>query len=175
MISLERLYRASWTGRRRRAWTVERGDIKFAAEFQRWIARKMKKEGLMILKREIESEHLKILIFRKDDCEKSMVRYVAETIIALGDDPAGVPSAAIHYAIPGHPFTGTKRFYEITAAYRRQWTGMEELYVKESHTFKSNHYYFSQLFMAWLRTNLPEIERVVYPVTIKKRFHDEKS
>jgi hypothetical protein len=115
-----------------------------------------------------------ILIFRKDDRDKSMVRYVAETIIALGDDPAGVPTEALHYCVPGHPFSSMQRLRELCAAYRRQWGGMEELYVKESHTFKSNRYYFSQLFMAWLRTNIPEIERVVYPVTIKKRLPIDK-
>ncbi len=168
MISLERLYRESWTGRGRRAWTISKGELIFLKDFLRWLERYILKGEEMVILKTIPTDHLTILIFKNDTCEKSMVRYVAETILALGDDFAGVPTEAIHYAIPGHPFTGAKRFYEITGAYKRQWPGIGVI-LSKSHFVRKNHFYFTTQFMAWLRSNIDDIERVVFPVTVRRQ------
>ena len=174
MIHFASLYSQSWTGRGRRAFTMEGGRVKLNLDFCRWMIRYFKRKGKMVLYQTIKSEHATILVFKNDDCEKSMVRYVAETILELGEDPEGVPTEALHYCVPGHPFSSMQRLRELCAAYRRQWPGfMETDPIVDSHKFKGNRYYFSKQFLAWLRASLPEIERVVYPVTMKKRFHDE--
>jgi hypothetical protein len=181
MNRLASLYQLSWSsrirGRVRAAFTVDGGELTFKADFMRWLSRRMERRGEMVLKKEIESDNLLILIFRKDAGEQSAVRAVAEAILELGDSPEGMPSAAIHYAIAGHPFSGGQRFREIVAAYRRQWPGILDGRWKfpavKSHSIKKNRYYFSEAFLQWLRASLPEIERVCYPVQTKKRFRDE--
>jgi hypothetical protein len=173
MTSLSALYASSWTGRGRRAYRKGKDGIEFSIDFQRWLKRLMIKEGEMILKREVDSEHLLIMFFLKDDCEKSAVRCVADAILELGNDPAGVSNAAINFAIPGKPLSGGQRFRELVAAYRREWTGMElEGWPKtrKTHTFKKNHYFFSKPFLAWLKSNIDNIEATVYPVQTKKRL-----
>jgi hypothetical protein len=179
MKSLSTEYQRSWTGRGRRAYTLKGGDIKFTVDFQRWLKRLMLREGEMILKREVDSEHLLIMFFVKDDCEKSAVRCVAEAILELGNDPEGVSNAAINFAIPGKPLSGGQRFRELVAAYRRQWPGMEpasmagswlNLAEVQSHTFSKNRYTFTRSFLQWLRTNIDDIEAVCYPVQTKKRL-----
>jgi hypothetical protein len=186
MENLASKYRASWSsrirGRVRAAYTVDKGELTFKADFMRWIYRRMAREGEMVLKQQIDSEHLMILIFRKDAGEQSAVRAVAEAILLWGDDAAGMPSAAIHYAIAGHPFSGGQRFREIVAAYRRQWPGITAAGIINgvltfhpthiSHTIKKNRYFFNEHFLTWLRASLPEIERVVYPVVSRRKFND---
>ncbi len=170
MISLERLYRESWTGRGRRAFTMEYGRLKLNLDFCRWMIRYFKREGKMVLYQTIKSEHATILVFKNDDCEKSMVRYVAETILELGEDPAGVPTEALHYCVPGHPFSSMQRLRELCAVYRRQWPGMvTEECSGYSHTFKKNRYFFQPHFLKWLRSNINDIERVVFPVTVRRK------
>jgi hypothetical protein len=174
MKALSELYQSSWSsrirGRVRAAFTIDKGELTFKADFLRWIYRRMARGNEMVLKKEIESDNLLILIFRKDAGEQSAVRAVAEAILELGDSPEGMPSAAIHYAIAGHPFSGGQRFREIVAAYRRQWPGMDHDENQLTHIIKKNRYFFNEHFLTWLRASLPEIERVVYPVTTKKRF-----
>jgi hypothetical protein len=175
MHDLAAAYRASWSsrirGRVRAAYMIDKGELAFKADFMRWLSRRMERRGEMVLKKEIESEHLLIYIFRKDDEKIHPVRQVAQAILEFGRDPEGMPSSAIHYAIAGHPFSGGQRFREIVAAYRRQWPGfLTADPIVDSHVIKKNRYYFRQPFLAWLKANLEEIERVVYPVTTKKRF-----
>jgi hypothetical protein len=176
MKSLSTEYQRSWTGRGRRAWTIGKGGLVFLKDFLRWLERYVSKGDQMVLQKTIESEHLTILIFRNDDCEKSMVRYVAETILALGDDPAGVPTEALHYCVPSHPFSSMQRLRELVAAYRRQWPGMHpnnplgQLDRSITHVFKKNRYFFNYYFLQWLRASLPEIEKICYPVQTKKRL-----
>jgi hypothetical protein len=176
MTSLSALYASSWTGRGRRAYRKGKDGIEFSMDFQRWLKRLMLREGEMILKREIDSEHLLIMFFLKDDCEKSAVRCVAEAILELGNDPAGVSNAAINFAIPGKPLSGGQRFREICAAYRRQWPGMHpnnplgQFDRSITHVFKKNRYFFHWHFRQWLRASLPEIEKICYPVQAKKKF-----
>jgi hypothetical protein len=171
MHILQNLYCSSWTGHGRRAYRKGKDGIEFSIDFQRWLKRLMIKEGEMILKREVDSEHLLIMFFVKDDCEKSAVRCVAEAILELGNDPAGVSNAAINFAIPGKPLSGGQRFRELVAAYRRQWPSfMITDPIVDSHIFKKNRYFFSKPFMAWLRASLLEIEAVCYPVQTKKRL-----
>jgi hypothetical protein len=175
MTSLSDLYQRSWTGRGRRAYRKGKDGIEFSIDFQRWLKRWMLREGEMILKREVDSEHLLIMFFVKDDCEKSAVRCVAEAILELGNDPAGVSNAAINFAIPGKPLSGGQRFRELVAAYRRQWPGIVrdgELFFPHpvAHTFRKNRYYFEPLFVNWLKSNIDNIEATVYPVQTKKRL-----
>jgi len=179
LLDLISEYQASWSGRcrgrARTAYSEGPEGIAVRADFMRWIYRRMARGNEMVLKQQIESDHLMILIFRKDDRDKSMVRYVAETILELGEDPAGVPTEALHYCVPGHPFSSMQRLRELCAAYRRQWPGfMETDPIVDSHKFKGNRYYFSKQFLAWLRASLPEIEKVVYPVTIKRKIPIDK-
>jgi hypothetical protein len=126
----------------------------------------------MVLQKQFDTDHFTVMIFKRDTIEKSMVRYVVETILALGDDPAGVPTEALHYCVPSHPFSSMQRLREICAAYRRQWPGFDDdtLRVSASHTFKKNRYHFSPGFMAWLKSNIDDIEAVCYPVQTKKRL-----
>jgi hypothetical protein len=173
MISLSALYRQSWTGRGRRAYIESKSHLILNSDFLRWIFRMFQKEGPMVLQKQFDTDHFTVMIFKRDTIEKSMVRYVAETILALGDDPAGVPTEALHYCVPSHPFSSMQRLRELVAAYRREWTGMElEGWPKtrKTHTFKKNRYFFSKPFMAWLKCHIDEIEQVCYPVQTKKRL-----
>jgi hypothetical protein len=180
LLDLISEYQASWSGRcrgrARTAYSKGPEGIALRADFCRWLARKMKKEGEMFLQKEIESDHLLIYIFRKDEKEMSAVRAVAEAILKFGDDPEGVPSSAINFAIAGHPHSGGQRAREIFAAYRRQWRGVQDVKALfREHIFKGNRYYFSPVFLQWLRASLPEIESVVYPVQSRlKREYVEK-
>jgi hypothetical protein len=186
MNRLAHLYQLSWSsrirGRVRAAYMIDKGELAFKADFMRWIYRRMARGNEMVLKKEIESDNLLILIFRKDAGEQSAVRAVAEAILELGDSPEGMPSAAIHYAIAGHPFSGGQRFREIVAAYSRQWPGITAAGIINgvltfhpthiSHTIKKNRYFFNEHFLTWLRASLPEIERVCYPVVSRRKFND---
>lgn len=180
LSSLARAYLASWSARcrgaLRTAYTVEGEGVRLRADFLRFIERLMKKEDPMILKRTIETDHLTIYVFRKDAEEVSAVRAVAQVIVELGDDPEGVSNAAINFAIPGKPLSGGQRFREICQAYRRQWPGVMEVdRVTESHVYRNKRYFFNAPFLAWLRTNLDEIERVVYPVTSRIKNIDREN
>lgn len=150
----------------------------------------------MILQRQIETEHSIIYVFRKDAVGISPVRAVAEAILKFGDDPAGMPSSAINFAIAGHPHSGGQRFREICQAYRRQWPGMAadasgvglqfiesisadknggrytHVSFPSSHVVLKNRFHFSPGFLSWLRASLPEIECVVYPIQSRRKFKD---
>jgi hypothetical protein len=176
MISLSSLYQRSWTGRGRRAYIESKSHLILNSDFLRWIFRMFQKEGPMVLQKQFDTDHFTVMIFKRDTIEKSMVRYVVETILALGDDPAGVPTEALHYCVPSHPFSSMQRLREICAAYRRQWPGMHpnnplgQFDRSMTHVFKKNRYFFNYYFLQWLRASLPEIEAVCYPVTAKKRI-----
>ena len=195
-------YYASWSSRcrgaLRTAYTMDGDDIVFRKDFLRFVDRMMVKEDPMILKRTIETDHLTIYIFRKDAENVSAVRAVAQVIAELGDGPEGVSNAAINFAIPGKPLSGGQRFRELCAAYRRQWPGVmidkfQDAMIavdlvkagshlvaamqgcspdRQSHVYKNNRYHFTGDFLSWISASLPEIEKVVYPVTSRKKIFD---
>ena len=192
-------YYASWSSRcrgaLRTAYTMDGDDIVFRKDFLRFIDRQFAKGDQMIFRNQIESDHLVIMIFRKDEADISPVRQVANAILKHGDDPEGVPSSAINFAIQGHEHSGGQRFRELCAAYRRQWPGVmidkfQDAMIavdlvkagshlvaamqgcspdRQSHVYKNNRYHFTGDFLSWLRSSLPEIEKVVYPVTSRKK------
>jgi hypothetical protein len=186
LSSLAADYRSSWSGRcrgrARTAYIIENDELIFRKDFLRWVDRQFIKGGKMIFRNQIESDHLVIMVFRKDEMNLSPVRQVANAILKLGGDPAGMPSSAINWAVQGHPHSGGQRFREICAAYRRQWPGITDYdyqyYAKTgmfpchiyliSHTIKKNRFHFTASFMSWLRANIDNIESVVYPVTVRR-------